>query len=147
MKIEEGAIVSIDYKLFSDDGSLLESTDGKDPLIFIFGHDMVISGLEKGLEGMEPGETKRITVEPEDGYGPVDHNLIQSISRERFPKDFEVEVGGAYRAETDSGRSIFFRVTKIDAENVEIDMNHPLAGKTLHFEVTVREVRNFDGQV
>ncbi len=144
MKIENGAIVTIDYKLFTDEGSLLESTEGRDPLVFIFGSDMVIPGLERGLEGMEQGESKEIIVVPEDGYGPVDPNLIQSVSRDRFPQDFQVELGGAYRAETDSGRSIFFRVTKLDDEFVEIDMNHPLAGKTLHFEVTVREVRPFD---
>jgi FKBP-type peptidyl-prolyl cis-trans isomerase SlyD len=142
MKVEPDKLVTLEYQLFNEKGELLEETSVDEPLLFVFGSGMIIPGLEKGLEGMEPGESKEIIVAPEDGYGLHQEELVHRISREHFPEHFEPEAGMFYRAVTDAGNMIQFKVVSIDDTNVEIDLNHPLAGETLHFKVTVTDVKD-----
>jgi FKBP-type peptidyl-prolyl cis-trans isomerase SlyD len=101
----------------------------------------IIAGLEKGLEGMEPGESKEIVVQPEDGYGIKDPGLIQQVPRQRFPGGFAFKAGMSYLARSDSGAMVNFQVLGFDDESVEIDMNHPLAGRALYFQVRIKDVR------
>jgi FKBP-type peptidyl-prolyl cis-trans isomerase SlyD len=140
MKIGPDTVVSISYNLYDEEGKLLEATTPEDPFIFAFGREMIVPGLERALEGMEPGQSIDVTVAPEDAYGPREPGLVQQIPRAQFPDDVDLEVGMQYRAVTDAGNLIIFAVVGLDDQNVEIDLNHPLAGETLRFEVQVVEV-------
>ena len=141
MKIGPDTVVSLRYNLYDEAGELIESTEEGEPFIFAFGQEQIIPGLEKGLEGLEPGASADVTVVPEDGYGHRDPELIQQICREQFPEEIELEIGRSYRAVTDGGTLMFFVIIGYDDNNVEIDLNHPLAGETLRFEIEVLDVR------
>jgi FKBP-type peptidyl-prolyl cis-trans isomerase SlyD len=145
MRVGPNTMAVIDYRLYSEEGELLESSSEDNPLCFVFGEERIIPGLERELAGMEPGESKEITVSPEDGYGVRDPSLVMKVPRDRFPSDFQFEEGVSYSARTEEGMLIRFQVLQQGADFVEIDMNHPLAGKTLRFEVRVREVRDLGG--
>jgi FKBP-type peptidyl-prolyl cis-trans isomerase SlyD len=140
MKVGPNKKVSLDYKLFGEEGELLDRSSEGDPLCFVFGEGSIIPGLERELEGMEAGDDKEVVVKPEDAYGPKDPNLIQQVPRERFEAGSELQVGMSYTGKTDAGQVVNFRVVGMDDDNVEIDLNHPLAGMTLRFEVTVTDV-------
>ena len=140
MKVGPNKKVSFDYQLFGEGGELLDSSTDDNPLSFVFGEGSIIPGLEKELEGMEAGEDKEVVVKPEDAYGVKDPNLIQQVPRERFEGGSQLEVGMSYTGRTDAGQIVNFRVVGMDDDNVEIDLNHPLAGMTLRFQVTIREV-------
>lgn len=140
MKVGPNKKVSLDYRLYDEGGELLDRSVEGNPLSFVFGEGSIIPGLEKELEGMEAGEDKEVVVKPEDAYGPKDPNLIQQVPRERFEAGSDLEVGMSYTGRTDAGQIVNFRVVGMDDSNVEIDLNHPLAGMTLRFEVTVTEV-------
>ncbi|MBI5015529.1 MAG: peptidylprolyl isomerase [Deltaproteobacteria bacterium] len=140
MKIEDRQFVSIDYKLTLDSGEVVDRSEAGDPLGFVFGAGQIIRGLEKGLLGMEAGQTAKITVEPGEGYGEPQPNMLREIPRENFPADLNLEPGMSFTARGPHG-PVAFRVKSSDAEVVLADFNHPLAGQTLHFEVTVAEVR------
>lgn len=141
MKVGPNTIAVIDYELFDEGGELIESSSGETPFTFSFGAGDVIPGLEKELEGMEPGQSKKIVVAPEEAYGMKDPNLVQQVPRANFPDGFPLETGVSYLAKTDTGATVNFQVLGFDDQNVEIDLNHPLAGMTLHFAVEIREVR------
>ncbi len=145
MKVGPGKLVVFAYELYDEDGELLDASDEEAPFSFIFGEGSIIPGLEKGLEGMEPGEGREITVLPEEGYGPWNPKLVQRVPRERFAGGPDLEMGMSYTGRTESGNVVFFKVTDMDEETVEIDMNHPLAGKTLRFQVTVVDVMEPSG--
>ena len=144
MKIGPDTIVSLSYNLYDKAGELIESTRPGEPFMFTFGGGEIIPGLEKGLEGLEPGATADITVSAEEAYGLRDPELIQQVCRAQFPPEMELEVGRSYRAVTDGGSLMFFVILGYDDENVEIDMNHPLAGEELRFEVTILDVLQED---
>ncbi len=141
MKIGPDTLVSISYNLYDESGEQIEATREGEPFVFAYGQEMIIPGLESGLTGLEEGAATDIVVSSEDGYGPRDPELIQQVCREQFPDEIELEVGRSYRAVTDGGSLMFFVIMGYDDENVEIDLNHPLAGETLRFEVEVLEVR------
>ncbi|MDY6796606.1 MAG: peptidylprolyl isomerase [Actinomycetota bacterium] len=141
MKAGPSKTVVFDYQLYNKDGELMESSGEGNPLSFVFGGGTIIPGLEKGLEGLEPGDTREIVVEPEEAYGVRDPNLVQHVPRDRFPEGFGFEEGMSYSATTDGGDNVSFLVVNQDNENVEIDLNHPLAGETLRFEVIIRDVQ------
>ena len=141
MEIKKDSVVSVDYRLHLGDGKIIDESDPSDPLVYLHGHDEVIPGLEKALEGKKAGDTLKATVSPEDGYGEYDPEAVEEVPREEFPADLELEAGGIVSATDDEGDDVDFLVKEVRPKTVVVDFNHPLAGKTLHFEVTVREVR------
>ena len=140
MKVEDQVYVSIDYTLTLDSGEVVDQSKAGDPLGFIFGAGQVIGGLEKGLLGMEVGQAAKITVEPEDGYGQPEPNMLRDIPRENFPGDVALEPGMGFTARGPHG-PVSFRVNSVTDDVVVADFNHPLAGQRLHFDVKVAEVR------
>jgi FKBP-type peptidyl-prolyl cis-trans isomerase SlyD len=112
-----------------------------EPAKVLFGRNLLLEGLEKGMMGMEEGERRTIEVKPEEGYGEVDPELIQKVPREYFG-DIKLERGMTLRTQTPDGQIIDLRVVDFDNQNVIVDLNHPLAGKTLIFEVEVLKVRD-----
>lgn len=140
MKIQNDCYVSIDYRLTSDDGDEIDKSEPGEPLAFIFGRGQMIPGLEQKLEGMDEGDHAAIVVDPDDGYGPVREELFREMPRENFPDDLELEPGMHLRAHGPHG-PMTLTVKSIQDDTVTIDLNHPLAGKRLHFDVKVIESR------
>jgi len=140
MKIKENAFVAIDYTLTIDDGTVVDQSREGAPLGFVFGKNMIIPGLEKELEGMEAGEEKSVKVSAAEGYGEVRDELIQELPRKNFPEEMEIDAGMVFQANTPHG-PMSFRVAEVKDEVIVADLNHPLAGQDLNFEVRVSEVR------
>jgi FKBP-type peptidyl-prolyl cis-trans isomerase SlyD len=141
MKIGNGSVVGIDYRLHLGDGELVDSSDPGDPLVYLHGGGQIVPGLERALEGLQAGESRNVVIAPADGYGEHDPRGVQEVPRSAFPEGFAPEVGMQLTAEGPEGEVVPFSVQELRPESVVIDLNHPLAGKTLHFDVTVREVR------
>lgn len=141
MKIAKGNVVGIDYKLHLGDGEVVDASDPGEPLTYLHGEGQIVPGLEQALEGLSPGESKQVVVAPAEGYGDHDPRGLQEVPRNAFPPGFEPEPGMQLSAEGPQGEVVPFEVREVKPESIVIDLNHPLAGKTLHFDVTVREVR------
>ncbi len=141
MKIANGTVVAIDYSLHLGDGRVVDASEAKEPLTYLHGEGQIVPGLESALEGLEVGARKHVVVAPAEGYGEHDARGVQEVQRSAFPQGFDPEVGMELTAEGEDGEAVPFAIREVRPESVVIDLNHPLAGKTLHFDVTVREVR------
>lgn len=140
MKISNDSVVSIHYKLTNDAGEVLDSSEGREPLAYLQGHGNIIPGLENALLDKEAGEKLKVTVKPDQGYGQRDEAMIQEVGIANFQEPDEVKEGIRIRVETNQGVRIAV-VSKVEGDMVTLDMNHPLAGETLHFDVEITEVR------
>ena len=140
MQIDDKSYVAIDYTLTLASGEEVDSSPEGQPFGFITGSGQVISGLENHLMGKAAGDQSKIVVEPEDGYGAVNENMFQEISREQFPEDTEIEPGMTFQAQGPQG-PVLIKVHELKDNVVVVDLNHPLAGEQLHFDVKVVEVR------
>jgi FKBP-type peptidyl-prolyl cis-trans isomerase SlyD len=141
MQATKDNVVSIEYRLHLGDGKIIDESDAGDPLVYLHGYEEIVPGLERAIEGKKAGESLKVQVSPEDGYGEYDPDGVEEVPREEFPPDMELEAGGIVTAVDDDGDEVEFLVKELRPKTVVVDFNHPLAGKTLHFEVTVREVR------
>jgi len=138
MKIERNRVVRLHY-ILSEAGREVESSRGGEPLAVLFGRGSLIAGLEKALSGREAGERFDVEIAPEDAYGPHRRELQQRLSKKRF-KGMSLRVGQTVMMQTDRGpRPITIR--KIGMSVVDVDLNHPMAGKTLRFNIEIIEVR------
>jgi len=137
--IKDGSVVSLQYTLSGDDGKTIESNKGKEPLKYTQGQHQIIPGLEKELTGMKVGGEKRIKVKPEDAYGPIDPKVIQEFPKEKIPPEGQ-KVGAILTARGPQGQAIPVKVKEVKEKTVVLDMNHPMAGKTLVFDIKVLEV-------
>jgi len=140
MQISKHKVVSLDYTLTNDDGEVLDTSKGKEPLAYIHGSGFMIPGLENALEGKSEGNSFSVIVEPEDGYGKRDDKLVKVVEQDMFEDVKPLEVGMQFEAETDDGIEMV-TVTAVDGDKVTVDGNHPLADLTLNFEVQVVGVR------
>jgi FKBP-type peptidyl-prolyl cis-trans isomerase SlyD len=141
MKVGKGSVVSLDYRLHLGDGVVIDASAPDDPLTYLHGEGQIVPGLEKALEGLSAGEARQVVVAPDDGYGPSDPGALQEIPRTSFPAGVQLQPGMELVAHGPEGQPVPFVVRDVKLETVVIDLNHPLAGKTLHFDVTVRDVR------
>lgn len=137
--VEAGSTVQLEYTVSLEDGEVVDSNRGRDPLTLTQGSQEVIAGLEAALDGMRAGEAKRVTVKPEDAYGPVDPAAELEVPKDRVPPD--VAVGARLAARNATGQVRVVRVKEIKGDTVVLDLNHPLAGKTLLFDVKVLDVK------
>ena len=140
MQVAEKTVVGIHYKLTNDDGQVLDSSENKAPLVFIHGIGMLIPGLEKALVGKTKGDQLNVSISPEEGYGVKDPALTQKVPKAQFEESEKIEIGTQFQVDTEQG-AIIVTVTEVGDDEVTVDGNHPLAGMTLHFDVTVDEVR------
>ncbi len=134
--IEKGSTVKIDYTLKDDKGDVLDSNSGKEPLAFRQGAQQIIPGLDKALLGMKVGDTKKVVVKPEEGYGKVDPKAEAEVPREALPEGAAV-VGTRLMARGQDGNPHPVTVKVVKDKTVVLDLNHPLAGKTLVFDIKV----------
>lgn len=141
MKIENEKVVSLNYTLRNDQGEILDTSDGREPLAYIHGMANIVPGLESQLNGKSAGDSLKISVAPVDGYGEYDLAQVVQVSRSQFEGVPELKVGMQFTASSPKGNQVV-TVTNIDRDVVTVDGNHPLAGKTLHFDVTIVDVRN-----
>lgn len=140
MQIDQNTVVSIHYTLTNTEGNVMDSSVGQQPLAYLHGAGNIIPGLENALTGKAAGETLVVTVDPEQGYGEVRDEMIQSVDRANFSGVDEIEVGMQFMAQTPWGEQPVM-VVGVEGDNVTLDGNHPLAGQTLKFDVEVVEVR------
>lgn len=137
--IDNGSTVQLHYKL-TVDSQVVDSSEEAQPLSYVHGKDQLIPGLEKQLGGMTAGQTGDFTVTAEDGYGPVDPQAFIEVPRQQLPQDVTPEIGLMLRGTAQDGRPFRARVHEISPESVILDLNHPLAGKTLNFHITIVSV-------
>ncbi len=130
-----GKLISLEYTLKLEDGQLVDTNVGQDPLTYTQGANQIIRGVEAAVEGMEVGQTKQAVVSPTDGYGDRDPNAIHEVPKAKVPQ--EAKVGTMLHGKDANGRKIQPTVSAIKDDTVVLDFNHPLAGKTLHFDLKV----------
>lgn len=133
-------VIGFHYELKDGSGNTIDSSTGKDPLLFLEGSGMIIPGLEKELVAMTVGDKKNIEVKAADAYGDIVQDLIVTVKRSQFPDDADLKVGDQFQVNEDPHAPIF-TVKKIESEEVIIDGNHPLAGVDLFFDVEITEKR------
>ena len=139
--IGDNVVVSMHYTLTDADGTVIDSSAGAEPLDYLHGAGNIIPGLESALIGKSEGQEAQVVVQPEDGYGEVVPELIQSVDRSAFEGVDEIEVGMAFHAQSADGQMRQIEVRAIDGDEIIVDGNHPLAGVELHFDVKIVALR------
>ena len=140
MQITPGSVVVFDYTLTDDDKDIIDSSVGSEPLAYIQGEGQIVPGLEKAMEGKKAGDSFKISLPPEDGYGVHDPEKISVVPADQIEGGEELEEGMQLHTEGEFGEQTVI-ITKIVGNEVTIDGNHPLAGMTLHFDIAIRDVR------
>lgn len=141
MKVTTKKVVTIEYTLKDDTGSVIDSSEGHGPLAFIHGIGQIIQGLEKALEGMSSGEQFKVSIPPAEAYGHRDESLAKTVNKSNFGGAENIEVGMQFEA-SNGDEVVLVTITDIEGDNVTVDANHPLAGMTLHFSGKIVGVRD-----
>ncbi|RIK40844.1 MAG: peptidylprolyl isomerase [Chloroflexi bacterium] len=142
MTVTDDMVVSLDYVLQLDDGQEIDRSEADTPLNYLHGHQQIISGLESALTGMKVGDEKKVVVVPADGYGERDENQVQRLPRTAFPPDLELAEGAVLDLrDSRSGQVFQAQVVEVSPTEIVLDLNHPLAGETLHFQVRIADLR------
>lgn len=141
MQIADKKVVAIDYRLRDDEGAVLDSSEGAQPLAYLHGAANIIPGLEKALLGKQAGDELDVSVEPEEAYGEYSLELVATLNRSMFQGVEELEPGMQFHASAPDGGMQVVTIRDVDGDDVTVDGNHPLAGQRLHFKVKVISVR------
>jgi len=141
MPIEDGDTVSLHYTGRLEDGEVFDTSEGRGPLTFQVGKGMVIPGFDDGVRGLEKGDSTTLTIQPEDGYGQHDPNLVREVGREQLDAP-DLEAGQVLGLETEDGRRFQATVKDLGEEKVVLDFNHFLAGQTLVFDIEVVDYKS-----
>ncbi len=139
MTIEKGKKVNFEYTL-TVEGEVVDTSKGRGPFEYVHGQGQIIPGLSKELEGMATGDEKKITITPDEGYGVVNPEAIKEVPKTSLPPDIEVKSGMYLQMKTNTGQPMPIRVSDVKESTVVLDLNHPLAGKTLEFDVKIVSV-------
>ncbi len=140
-EVSAGKQISIEYTLTLEDKTVVDSNVGAEPLSFVQGSHNIIPGLESSLDGMKIGDSKQVTVKSEDAYGAVNKDAISEVKKGQVPQD-ALKVGAVLQGQNPNGQLITARVVEIKEDTVLLDHNHPLAGKTLFFDVKILDVQD-----
>jgi FKBP-type peptidyl-prolyl cis-trans isomerase SlyD len=140
LKINDNSVASFHYTLKNDAGETLDSSDDQEPMSYLHGASNIVPGLEKEMEGKSVGDSFSVAVNPAEGYGELDEDLKQELSKSMFTGVENIEPGMEFQPETEHGQQII-AVTKVEGDTVTVDGNHPLAGQSLHFDVEVTDIR------
>ncbi len=139
--VEDGKNIFIEYTLKLEDGNVVDTNEGSSPMTFIHGEGQIVPGLEKELTGMKKGESKHIVVKPEEGYGNVRKDALREVPKEKIPEDAR-KAGSQIQGRTARGRVIPLTVKEVKDNTIILDYNHPLAGKTLYFDVKIVDIQD-----
>ncbi|GAA3922187.1 peptidylprolyl isomerase [Litoribacillus peritrichatus] len=142
MSISNQKVVTMDFKVSDTNGQVLDSSEGSEPLVYVHGANNIIPGLEKALEGKTVGDQVNVEIVAAEAYGEYHDQMVQEVPMEAFEGVDKVEPGMAFHAESPDGHPIQIIVTEVEGDKVTVDGNHPLAGKDLVFDVTVKDVRD-----
>jgi len=135
-KVENGQTVNVHYVGTLDDGTQFDASRPRgETLAFQVGSGQMISGFDKAVVGMTVGETKTVTLDPVDAYGDVNSEAFQSTPRSAFPEGFQFTINETVRGQDEAGRVVSARIHAVEEDTVTLDFNHPLAGKSLNFEI------------
>ena len=137
---KSGDKIRVHYTGKFKDGTVFDSSRERDPLEFTIGAGQLIKGFDNAVRGMEVGETKTVDISPEEAYGKKAKSLIVEVKKAEFPEGITPEVGQQLQTQDSDGRPVNMLVTKIEGDNVTLDANHPLAGKTLTFDIELLEI-------
>ncbi len=140
MNISDKCVVAFHCKLTNTDGEQLDSSDGQDPLKYLHGASNIVPGLEKELEGKKAGDALKVEVQPDEGYGQVNPEMVQKVPRSAFEGAPEIKPGMQFQAQGPGGEAQLITVKEVSEEEITVDGNHPLAGQVLHFDVTIEDV-------
>lgn len=141
LTVADGLVVSLDYTLRLDDGQVIDTTTEGDPLQFLQGGQQIIPGLEQALYGMGVGDEKDVELAPTEGYGQRNPDAVELVPPDAFPADLELTEGMGLQLRDPSGREVVAYVAEIRPDAVVLDLNHPLAGEKLFFEVKIADLR------
>ena len=141
MEIGPNTYVSLDYTVHTDQDEFVDSSEYNGPLEIVYGEGSILKALEKELEGLTVGDEKTVKLQPEDAYGEYDKEAVTELPREKFPEEQEIKKDMEFVAQMPDGEERVVRVKDVNDNEVTLDFNHPLAGKTLEFNIFVQEVR------
>ena len=141
LKAKKGDTVRVHYTCKLANGTVIDSSEGSDPLEFTIGKGEIIKGLEEAVSGMKIGQSKTITVAPEKAYGPHHGEWVLDVNRDKLPGNQDLDVGLRIDIPREGGQSSTATVMHVSALSVTLDFNHPLAGKELIFEVRLLEIK------
>ena len=139
-KIKKGKVVGFSYVLTDSKGTIIDKSDSKNPFEYMHGLQQIVPGLERELEGLSIGDKKKVEVQPQDGYGVHDTNLILEVPSSNFPAGMKLEVGMEFQSNGEGGPMIIV-IKEVKADTVIADANHPLAGQVLHFDIAINSIR------
>ena len=142
MPIGANKVVTMNFILTDETGNVLDSTEAGGPFSYISGTGTVLPKLEEAVSIMMIGTKKQLKLEAKDGYGEYNEDAVQAVGKENFPEDFILEAGMEYMASNPDGVQMPFIITNVEDETVTVDFNHPLAGKNLHFDLELLDVRD-----
>ncbi|MEA3297169.1 MAG: peptidylprolyl isomerase [candidate division Zixibacteria bacterium] len=132
--------VAVHYTGKLDDGTVFDSSEGREPLTFTLGQKQIIPGFENSVLGMTEGDSKTVVIPPKDAYGSKQDELIQKFPKEQLPPEIKPEVGQRLQMQRSDGQTIQVIVNDVDEDSMTIDANHPLAGETLHFDIRLESI-------
>ena len=138
--VQDGSTVSIEYTLKLTDGSTADTNVGEEPLVYVQGQQQILPALEAKLAGMKPDETREVTLTPEEGYGPVQSEGFQTVPLEIIPEEARHE-GARLVGQGPHGEPIHAKVTEVGDDSAVVDLNHPLAGETLQFDIRIVSIQ------
>lgn len=141
MKIANNCVVTVNYRLLDEEGGVLDSSDQDGPLVYLHGVGQMIEGLENALDGHAVGEALDVRVPPEEAYGDYDPSLVEKVPRTNFPGVEAIEPGMRFESAMEDDEPMVVTVVEVDDKWVHVDGNHPMAGRTMHFQLEVIEVR------
>ena len=141
LKIKKNSLVRINYTMSLPNGDVVDSSSAGEPLEFVCGRGQVVTGIEREVIGMVPGEQKSFVVQADDAYGAHDPTLVNEIPRAGFPSDRKLEKGQCFSYRSKQGAELRYRVVDVKRDVILADFNHPLAGQPLHCDVQVLDVR------
>ena len=139
-KAKSGDTVKVHYTGKLDDGSVFDSSEGRDPLQFTLGQGNIIPGFEKAVEGMEAGQSDTIKIEAKDAYGPYREEMLFQVKQSEVPEDLNPKVGEELQVKQADGSTVVVVVKEVSEQEITLDANHPLAGQALTFEIELVEI-------
>jgi peptidylprolyl isomerase len=142
MNAHSGNLVRVHYTGRLDDGSVFDSSQGREPLEFTLGSGQVIAGFDRAVTGMAVGETRSTRIPADDAYGPRRDDLVLELEREQIPEGIEVTVGTELQLQQSDGQTVPVTVADVNPQSVTLDANHPLAGQDLLFELELVEIES-----